>query len=543
MAPPPVRAGSKGAVALENAVEAELAARFGESVPRCEMAEYIVAMFVHRNGEPQVAVALVDFIGDEAAPVFARWLFEHVESRAAEYGDTEDAGGQAMDEGEAGREAPPRSMAHRLRSAAVPVGDDSPARPAEEGAGDEIDALVHAGRRDDWPGPRPRSRRVDRPQWFDHDDRMAPPQGRGYGQDHGDYGRGGSRRYESPPGRRRSPDWRAGRQERRVEYVGDRRGGRRSRSRSPDWRWQQGWQRLEEGGEREGAVRLLARAAGASGGGGVFDRLAAAPPGSVFDRLAPAAEGGAGQRRASVFDRMNPGGGQGGVLSRLRPAADVGAGMRAYPQGEAEEDPDSVEAMKRRLRKAQLEMVKLVSAQKEIVQDLRMMSPTAAKLEVDTRSVVVQNVHFSANEHVVGAHFITVGQIKRVTIAKDKLSRAPKGYAYIEFFTPAQASKALALSGSLLLGRPIKVVMKESRVKPALPAPAPPALTADGAPVPILRGGRAIAGAGGGAGAAALPLPGAAGTPGTWCTPQQGEAAVTVPMEGAEGGEPMAMAE
>lgn len=55
-----------------------------------------------------------------------------------------------------------------------------------------------------------------------------------------------------------------------------------------------------------------------------------------------------------------------------------------------------------------------------------MMSPTAAKLEVDTRSVVVQNVHFSANEHVVGAHFITVGQIKRVTIAKDKLSRAPK---------------------------------------------------------------------------------------------------------------------
>lgn len=97
-----------------------------------------------------------------------------------------------------------------------------------------------------------------------------------------------------------------------------RRGGRRSRSRSPDWRWQQGWQRLEEGGEREGAVRLLARAAGASGGGGVFDRLAAAPPGSVFDRLAPAAEGGAGQRRASVFDRMNPGGGQGGVLSRLR---------------------------------------------------------------------------------------------------------------------------------------------------------------------------------------------------------------------------------
>lgn len=50
----------------------------------------------------------------------------------------------------------------------------------------------------------------------------------------------------------------------------------------------------------------------------------------------------------------------------------------------------------------------------------------------------------------------------------------PQGYAYIEFFTPAQASKALALSGSLLLGRPIKVVGRSSRPGP------PSALTEEG---------------------------------------------------------------
>jgi hypothetical protein len=36
-----------------------------------------------------------------------------------------------------------------------------------------------------------------------------------------------------------------------------------------------------------------------------------------------------------------------------------------------EEDPNDMEVIKKRVRKAQLEMVKLVSAQKEIVQDLR----------------------------------------------------------------------------------------------------------------------------------------------------------------------------
>jgi hypothetical protein len=55
-----------------------------------------------------------------------------------------------------------------------------------------------------------------------------------------------------------------------------------------------------------------------------------------------------------------------------------------------------------------------------------LLSPTAAKMEADTRSVVVQNVHFMANEHVLAAHFITIGQFKRVTIVKDKITKSPK---------------------------------------------------------------------------------------------------------------------
>lgn len=87
----------------------------------------------------------------------------------------------------------------------------------------------------------------------------------------------------------------------------------------------------------------------------------------------------------------------------------------------------------------------------------------SADAEADKRSVVVYNVHFSATPEIVAAHFGICGTIQRLTLLTDRATGQPKGIAYIEFVQQAPSVlKALTLTGSHLLGRPIKVVEKQS---------------------------------------------------------------------------------
>ena len=62
------------------------------------------------------------------------------------------------------------------------------------------------------------------------------------------------------------------------------------------------------------------------------------------------------------------------------------------------------------------------------------------------------------------------GPAARVTILKDKMTGHPTGTAYLQFLTPTQAAAALALTGSLLLQRPIAVMPKASKPSYALTA-------------------------------------------------------------------------
>ena len=55
------------------------------------------------------------------------------------------------------------------------------------------------------------------------------------------------------------------------------------------------------------------------------------------------------------------------------------------------------------------------------------------------------------------------GLVARVTLLRDKMTGHPTGTAYIQFLTAAQAAAALALTGSLLLQRPIAVMPKLSK--------------------------------------------------------------------------------
>ncbi|KAK0529388.1 hypothetical protein OC835_004358 [Tilletia horrida] len=79
------------------------------------------------------------------------------------------------------------------------------------------------------------------------------------------------------------------------------------------------------------------------------------------------------------------------------------------------------------------------------------------KEEVDSRSVYVGNVDYSATPEDLHSHFSSCGNINRVTILCDKFTGHPKGYAYVEFADASLVTNALLLNESLFKGRLIKV--------------------------------------------------------------------------------------
>lgn len=89
------------------------------------------------------------------------------------------------------------------------------------------------------------------------------------------------------------------------------------------------------------------------------------------------------------------------------------------------------------------------------------------KMEVDSRSIYVGNVDYSATAQELEAHFHGCGSINRVTILCDKFTGHPKGFAYIEFGDKDAIQTAMALDESLFKGRQIKVVCKRTN-KPGI---------------------------------------------------------------------------
>ncbi|KAL4855256.1 Polyadenylate-binding protein 2 [Chlorella vulgaris] len=136
------------------------------------------------------------------------------------------------------------------------------------------------------------------------------------------------------------------------------------------------------------------------------------------------------------------------------------------------QQPDLQAVLQRRLRSMELQLVALkadqaqrqleaAQAQQVQQQDQHHLS-TAARLDQTVRSVCIRGVHRSASDRVLIAHFGGCGYIQRITHLRDPGSGARSGVVYMQFATAAQAQAALALDGSALLQRAVRVVPSDS---------------------------------------------------------------------------------
>ncbi|KFA62833.1 hypothetical protein S40285_03795 [Stachybotrys chlorohalonatus IBT 40285] len=128
----------------------------------------------------------------------------------------------------------------------------------------------------------------------------------------------------------------------------------------------------------------------------------------------------------------------------------------------AASEEEEITAMKRRVAEMEEEAKKLREMQATLEQ--QSMDLADDKESVDSRSIFVGNVDYSASPEEIQAHFQSCGSINRVTILLDKFTGQPKGYAYVEFAEPSLVAQALVLNESLFKGRNIKVTPKRTNV-------------------------------------------------------------------------------
>jgi polyadenylate-binding protein 2 len=125
---------------------------------------------------------------------------------------------------------------------------------------------------------------------------------------------------------------------------------------------------------------------------------------------------------------------------------------------------EEIAAMKRRVEEMEQEAAKLREIQAGLEEKEKHQDVGEDKTDVDSRSIFVGNVDYSASPEDIQAHFQTCGSINRVTILLDKFTGQPKGYAYVEFTEPSLVAQALVLNDSVLKGRNIKVTPKRTNI-------------------------------------------------------------------------------
>jgi len=87
-------------------------------------------------------------------------------------------------------------------------------------------------------------------------------------------------------------------------------------------------------------------------------------------------------------------------------------------------------------------------------------SAAAESPSSDKRSIYIGQVDYGTTPEELVAHFSSCGVVERVTIACDKFSGRPKGYAYLEFQDDSSIENALKLDGSKFRERDLKVKTK-----------------------------------------------------------------------------------
>jgi len=89
-------------------------------------------------------------------------------------------------------------------------------------------------------------------------------------------------------------------------------------------------------------------------------------------------------------------------------------------------DEEEISAMKRRVAEMEEEAAKLREMQ--VTLDQQSNELREDKEDIDSRSIFVGNVDYSASPEEIQAHFQSCGSINRVTILLDKFTGHPKGF-------------------------------------------------------------------------------------------------------------------
>lgn len=118
--------------------------------------------------------------------------------------------------------------------------------------------------------------------------------------------------------------------------------------------------------------------------------------------------------------------------------------------------------MKARLQQLQEEADRLQQLQNNLQKESETLKDD--KKDTDARSIYVGNVDYGATPEELQQHFQACGTINRITIAVNKYTQTPMGYAYIEFAEPQLVAQALVLNGSMFRGRPLKIVPKRTNI-------------------------------------------------------------------------------
>ncbi|ELQ32355.1 polyadenylate-binding protein 2 [Pyricularia oryzae Y34] len=138
--------------------------------------------------------------------------------------------------------------------------------------------------------------------------------------------------------------------------------------------------------------------------------------------------------------------------------------LKTFPQtgrADAACTQQEISAMKKRVAEMEEEAAKLREMQASLDSQSQELS-TESRDDVDSRSIFVGNVDYSASPEEIQAHFQSCGSINRVTILLDKFTGQPKGFAYVEFTEPSLVAQALVLNESVFKGRNIKVSPKRT---------------------------------------------------------------------------------
>jgi RNA recognition motif-containing protein len=90
---------------------------------------------------------------------------------------------------------------------------------------------------------------------------------------------------------------------------------------------------------------------------------------------------------------------------------------------------------------------------------------------MSNNKLFVSNLNYQASEQELAESFGQFGEVLSVRIVMDRFTGRSRGFGFVEFAEPEQASAAIdGLNGADFLGRPLVVKIQEERAQQQRPA-------------------------------------------------------------------------